>query len=290
MKKIALLFVLFSLFFSAQNSRVIYEYRFRPDSTKTDSLKKEWMYLDIHKNGSKYYSKSAFESDSIINESIKKQMASGMKSISVSRQRNGGEVDYEVEKTYPDYKTFLVTSIGNDSYKVLEDRKPVWKISPEKKQLGEFNVQKAATTFTGRNWTAWFTTDVPVQDGPYKFSGLPGLIVEISDETGSHNMELKGIKKIPETKQEELDTKGKDIPLLRKKPLEVNRQQYVKLLKQHENDPVQGMREMLNRPNSKVKININGKEISEPKDVLREMEKAAREEMAANNNKIELKP
>ncbi|MBW8362554.1 MAG: GLPGLI family protein [Kaistella sp.] len=290
MKKIAIFFVLFSLLFSAQNSRVIYEYRFRPDSTKTDSLKKEWMYLDIHENGSKYYSKSAFESDSIINESIKKQMASGMRSISVSRQRDGGEVDYEVEKTYPDYKTFLVTDIGNDSYKVLEDRKPVWRILPEKKQLGEFEVQKAATNFAGRNWTAWFTTDVPVQDGPYKFSGLPGLIVEISDETGSHRMELKGIKKIPETKQEKLDTKGQDIPLLSKKPIEVNRQQYVKLLKQHENDPVQGMREMLNRPNSKVKININGKEISEPKDILREMEKSAREEMARNNNRIELKP
>lgn len=290
MKKIAIFFVLFSLLFSAQNSRVIYEYRFRPDSTKTDSLKKEWMYLDIHKNGSKYYSKNAFESDSIINESIKKQMASGMRSISVSRQSDGGEVDYEVEKTYPVYRTFLVTDIGNDSYKVLEDRKPVWRILPEKKQLGEFKVQKAATNFAGRNWTAWFTTDVPVQDGPYKFSGLPGLIVEISDETGSHRMELKGIKKIPETKQEELDTKDKDIPLLRKKPIEVNRQQYVKLLKQHENDPVQGMREMLNRPNSKVLININGKEISEPKDILREMEKSEREEMARNNNKIELKP
>jgi GLPGLI family protein len=213
-----------------------------------------------------------------------------MRSISISRQRNGGEVDYEVEKIYPDYKTYLVTSIGNDSYKVLKDRKPIWKILPEKKQLGEFKVQKAATTFAGRNWTAWFTTDVPVQDGPYKFSGLPGLIVEMSDDTGSHKMELKGIKKITETKQEELDTKGKDIPLLSKKPIEVNRQQYVKLLKQHENDPVQGMREMLNRPNSKVKININGKEISEPKDILREMEKSAREEMTANNNRIELKP
>ena len=70
----------------------------------------------------------------------------------------------------------------------------------------------------------------------------------------------------------------------------MNRQQYVKQLKQYENDPVQGMRELLNRPNSKVKIDVNGKEISEPKDILREMEKNAKEEMKRNNNKIELKP
>lgn len=290
MKRISALFLLLSLMISAQNNRVIYEYKFAPDSTKIDSLKTEWMYLDINKKGSKYYSKSAFESDSIVNESIKKQMASGMKSISVSRQSIGGEINYEVEKTYPDYKTFLVSNIGNDTYKIAEDRKPNWKISTEKKQLGTFNVQKATTDFAGRSWTAWFTTEVPIQDGPYKFSGLPGLIVQIEDQTGTHKMELKGLKKIAETKTEELNTQGKDIPLLRKKPLEVNRSQYVKQLKQYQNDPVQGMREILNRPNSKVSINVNGKEISDPKEVLRELEKNAKEELQRNNNTIELIP
>lgn len=290
MKRISALFLLLSLMISAQNNRVIYEYKFAPDSTKIDSLKTEWMYLDINKKGSKYYSKSAFESDSIVNESIKKQMASGMKSISVSRQSIGGEINYEVEKTYPDYKTFLVSNIGNDTYKIAEDRKPNWKISTEKKQLGTFNVQKATTDFAGRSWTAWFTTEVPIQDGPYKFSGLPGLIVQIEDQTGTHKMELKGLKKIAETKTEELNTQGKDIPLLRKKPLEVNRSQYVKQLKQYQNDPVQGMREILNRPNSKVSINVNGKEISDPKEVLRELEKNAKEKLQRNNNTIELIP
>jgi len=290
MKRISALFLLLSLMLSAQNNRVIYEYKSAPDSTKIDSLKTEWMYLDINKKGSKYYSKSAFESDSIVNESIKKQMASGMKSISVSRQSIGGEINYEVEKTYPDYKTFLVSNIGNDTYKVAEDRKPNWKISTEKKQLETFNVQKATTDFAGRSWTAWFTTEVPIQDGPYKFSGLPGLIVQMEDQTGTHKMELKGLKKIAETKTEELNTQGKDIPLLRKKPLEVNRSQYVKQLKQYQNDPVQGMREILNRPNSKVMINVNGKEISDPKEVLRELEKNAKEELQRNNNTIELIP
>lgn len=290
MKKLSALFLFVGLMLSAQNNRVIYEYRFAPDSTKTDSLKTEWMYLDINKKGSKYYSKSAFESDSIVNESIKKQMASGMKSISVSRQSIGGEINYEVEKTYPDYKTFLVSNIGNDTYKIAEDRKPNWKISTEKKQLGTFNVQKATTDFAGRSWTAWFTTEVPIQDGPYKFSGLPGLIVQMEDQTGTHKMELKGLKKIAETKTEELNTQGKDIPLLRKKPLEVNRSQYVKQLKQYQNDPVQGMREILNRPNSKVSINVNGKEISDPKEVLRELEKNAKEKLQRNNNTIELIP
>lgn len=290
MKKLSALFLFVGLMLSAQNNRVIYEYRFAPDSTKTDSLKTEWMYLDINKKGSKFYSKASFESDSIVHESIKKQLASGTRNVSVSRQRQGGEINYEVEKTYPDYKTYLIASLGNDAYKVLEDRKINWKIAPEKKQLGEFKVQKATTEFAGRSWIAWFTTDVPIQDGPYKFSGLPGLIVEIDDQTGTHKMELKGLKKIPETKTEELNTQGKDIPFTRKKPIDINRQQYVKQLKQFENDPVQSMREILSRPNSKVKINMGGKEISDPAEILRAMEQKAKEEMARNNNKIERTP
>lgn len=55
--------------------------------------------------------------------------------------------------------------------------------------------QKATCNFAGRTWTAWFTTEIPIQDGPYKFHGLPGLIVKIEDQTKSHSYELKGVNK-----------------------------------------------------------------------------------------------
>ncbi len=290
MKNLALFFLFASVMTSAQVNRFIYEYKFRADSTKTDSLKTEWMYLDIDKSGSRYYSKLAFDADSIMNADLNKQLAAGMGNISISRQNYGNAVSYKVEKSHPSYKTVLITEIGNQSYRVTEDRPLGWKISSENKQVGEFKAQKATTQFAGRLWTAWFTSDIPFQDGPYKFHGLPGLIVEVSDATGSHRMELKGVKKIAEAKQEALDTKGKDIPLIGRKAIEVSRAQYVKLLKQYENDPVQGMRELLNRPNSTVKINMNGTEFSDPKDILKVMEKSARERMAANNNKLELQP
>lgn len=42
-------------------------------------------------------------------------------------------------------------------------------------------LQKAKTFFGGRYWEAWFSNDTPLQEGPYKFKGLPGLIYEMRD-------------------------------------------------------------------------------------------------------------
>lgn len=39
--------------------------------------------------------------------------------------------------------------------------------------------QKATCDFAGRKWIAWFTTEIPIQDGPYKFYGLPCAYCEI---------------------------------------------------------------------------------------------------------------
>lgn len=52
--------------------------------------------------------------------------------------------------------------------------------------------KKAATNYGGRFWTAWFTTALPFQDGPYIFKNLPGLIVELEDRTKSHHYLLAG--------------------------------------------------------------------------------------------------
>ena len=39
----------------------------------------------------------------------------------------------------------------------------------------------AKTTFKGRNYFAWYSIEIPINSGPYKFNGLPGLVVELFD-------------------------------------------------------------------------------------------------------------
>ncbi|MFW2135930.1 GLPGLI family protein [Chryseobacterium sp. TY4] len=62
--------------------------------------------------------------------------------------------------------------------------------------MGKWDCQKARTDVAGRKWTACFTSSIPLQDGPYKFRGLPGVIVKITKHNESIAFELKAIQNI----------------------------------------------------------------------------------------------
>lgn len=58
-----------------------------------------------------------------------------------------------------------------------------WKFGKEKKTILGFPCKSATTTFRGRNYTAFYTENIPLPEGPWKFGGLPGLILAvISDD------------------------------------------------------------------------------------------------------------
>ncbi len=46
------------------------------------------------------------------------------------------------------------------------------------------------------DYTAFFTLEIPIDEGPYKFKGLPGLIVKVEDAQRQHVFTLTGVEKI----------------------------------------------------------------------------------------------
>lgn len=56
-----------------------------------------------------------------------------------------------------------------------------WQLTGEKKTILGYNCQKATCRFRGRDFTAWFTPEIPVKGGPWKFGGLPGCILKVYD-------------------------------------------------------------------------------------------------------------
>ena len=275
MKKLLVnFFLIVGIVTFAQNKRFIYEYKFIPDSTNVDDVKTEMMFLDTTKDGSKYYSYTVFNSDSIMKVDLEKQLAA-TGSINVKSDMQKGSVRYSVTKTYPDYKINLHRRLGMDAYNISDDRKINWKILSEKEKIGEWNAQKAEADFAGRKWIAWFSTEIPIQDGPYKFRGLPGLIVKIEDKTGSHKMELKGIKNI---------TGNVDINVFEVKEIAVNSKQFQKVLKEYENDPTKGIKQIQMGGTS---IILTGKDGTSTK-IAKEQEERLKARIKKDNNRIEL--
>ena len=293
MKKISLALLLIIGFTSFAQNRFFYDYKFIPDSTDKANVLKEIMLLDIDKSGSKYYGQEKFIADSTSQADLERQLKLSPNSISISRNDKPGMITYKVTKQYHDFKTHLFTKISSDSYKIEEDKKPEWKILPDKQKIGEYNAQKATTKYGGREWTAWFSTDLPFQDGPYKFYGLPGLIVKIEDKTGSHSLTLVGNKTIQTTTEKEMNLpQGVQLYGMGGKDIEINKSQFKKVWKAYKNDPTKNMREMMMKNTETNKVvfktkSADGKEISDPNLVFREMEKKAKEGFKKNNNPIE---
>lgn len=96
-------------------------------------------------------------------------------------------------KYFKDIKRNLLitdTYLGTNFYAVEEPIDVIdWKISPDTKQIKGYKCQKATGRFKGRNYTAWFTPEIPFRTGPWKLGGLPGLILEAVDE--SHDVDFR---------------------------------------------------------------------------------------------------
>jgi len=87
--------------------------------------------------------------------------------------------NYKLNKDYITFQCELAHRkvISTDNFKIE------WNISEqEQKEIGGFVCKKATTTFRGVDYIAWFTEEIPLPYGPWKFRGLNGLILDIYDK------------------------------------------------------------------------------------------------------------
>ena len=73
-----------------------------------------------------------------------------------------------------------------------------WTIVDSTREVLGYTCQQATADFRGRHWTAWFATDIPVSDGPWKLGGLPGLILEAYDEGHQYTFIAVGLERVAE--------------------------------------------------------------------------------------------
>ena len=98
---------------------------------------------------------------------------------------------------YPKGKTTVIYNMdGAGSYLYQETTpKMQWKLTTEHKMLLDYDCTAATCSYRGRNYKVWFTTKIPLSYGPWKFTGLPGLVMEAETEEGDYHWTVTGIEK-----------------------------------------------------------------------------------------------
>ena len=120
----------------------------------------------------------------------------------------------------------------------LFNEKLNWEIKDSTAKIGEYNCILAQVFYAGRNYEAWFTDEIPISDGPYLFSGLPGLIVEVSDARKNYHFKLLSFEKNNSKKINHF--------YISKKSIQFDRTEFLNLRISHHNDPIGFMANTLN--------------------------------------------
>ena len=171
----------------------VYDYSYCVDTTASleENYVSDNMLLQIGNEGiSKFSSYRNLTVDSIIMRSSDEQI---VRAASEGKLNNGEFMT--IYKNYPSGKLTHTEKICMDWFRYEEDiPKLEWELTDSVINVLGYDCQSAKCRFRGKEWTAFYTEDIPMSEGPWKLQGLPGLIMKASDENGFYTFECIGIK------------------------------------------------------------------------------------------------
>lgn len=249
----------------AYQVEVNYKMTYQPDSTNPKGIQQEYMTLLVGAKQSVFCAKQFLVMDSAITAELSKGNSLGpsMGFFLANGTHHSQVVFKEATKliTFEKASRFITPAVV---YRYEEPRAQFsWEISADTTSIGGIVCQKATTRFGNRKWVAWFAPSIPISDGPYKFHGLPGLILKLSDEQNYWNFDLASIKNI---------NKSLSISFLNKTPQPLKSKEEFLAKKKYMRD------------NRFQLMQLSGDRFSNPAAFMREFEEKARQD----NNWIEL--
>lgn len=174
---------------------VTYRLTYHEDTTNLENHGSEKMVLIIGNDISNFQSYRKYECDRVGRQKQKE-------GVLLDWIQSGAVRDYtyryhfSIYKNYPKGKMTTIDKIlFGDYYEYDEINNPFeWNILCDTAIVAGYYCQRATCDFAGRTWEAWFSEELPFNDGPYKFGGLPGLILNIFDTRGHYSFEFLSIE------------------------------------------------------------------------------------------------
>ena len=164
------------------------KYKFHPD--QRDVLN-DTRIVQIGKHRVKDYSDIINHFDSLATEQVRR----GAESYS---NVSGNPWPLEITRPIRGNKADLKYRLSISAFFVYPDSIPSleWNFSDEyTDSIMGYDCRKATVQFAGRSYTAWFTPEIPLPFGPYKFGGLPGLILKLEDAEQQFVWEAVGFER-----------------------------------------------------------------------------------------------
>lgn len=164
------------------------KYKFHPDQR---DVYNDTRIVQTGKHRVKDYSDIINHFDSLATEQVKR----GAESYS---NVSGNPWPLEITRPIRGNKADLKYRLSISAFFVYPDSIPSleWNFSDEyTDSIMGYDCRKATVQFAGRSYTAWFTPEIPLPFGPYKFGGLPGLILKLEDAEQQFVWEAVGFER-----------------------------------------------------------------------------------------------
>lgn len=189
------------------------KYDFTPViDTMTAEVDETFEFLLMHAAGeSRFHSRNRQFNDSMTfaytfanpqhaNPQTEREMQAAVKDFTTGMRqwKKRNTVDYIIRKNFKENKFHNVLSFAFPKQHLEESLNLDWEILPEQDSILGLVCYRATTEYGGRKYNAWFAPSIPIPDGPYVFSGLPGLIMKVSDEKDWFTFSIKSISTSPQ--------------------------------------------------------------------------------------------
>jgi GLPGLI family protein len=186
---IRILFLFFTTLLNAQEKQGIINYSYIKSLHIGNKNGDEFNAQLLFNNNQSYFvtEKDSLEINFNHNEQIQNNQL-GSEENSTNEIKTIGNSSFLTTHTgsqvfYDRKKDSIWSFLRNPKNMYIAEKRPdiKWIFTKETKKIGTLVCHSATTNFRGRQYTVWYTPEIPLPYGPWKFTGLPGLVLEAYD-------------------------------------------------------------------------------------------------------------